>query len=173
MPKELYFFELPIYRTNREKFDKEVNEYIDKEFSKLNSCSKKLFEKNPTKKLTREHQDREAYGNIWEYNDIIGYIKLYFYGTQVRGEYWSVKALRIVKTKKKDFICKDWSFGPAISIHFENDSVGIYNKIIELINSLKKLLKSRFIDTSKFDVIGPYIDWKQVYDEYRSALTHT
>lgn len=169
MLKELYFFELPIYRTSIEQFYQEVEKYIDKKFSKLNDFSKDYYENNPKEKLGWEQGHRKDYGSIWEYNDIIGYIKLYFYGTQVRGEYWSVTAKRIVKTKKKDFICKDWSFGPAISVHFENDSLGIYNKIIELIDFFKKQLKNRFVNTSKFDAIGPHIDWKRMYDEYRSV----
>ena len=167
MRKELYFFEIPIYRTSKEKFYQEVEKNINKYFSKLDSFSKEFYENNPKEKLDWEKDQRNVYGNIWEYNDIIGYIKLFFYGTQVRAQYWSIKAKRIIKTKKKDFICKDWSYGPAISVHYEKDSLGIYNRIIELVDFFKKELNNRFVDTSKLDVIGRYIDWKLVYDEYR------
>jgi hypothetical protein len=167
MPKELIFFELPIYRTSEEEFYREVQKFIDKQFSNLNDFSKDFLQNNSEEKLGWEQGQRKEYGSIWEYNDIIGYIKLFFYGTQVRGGYWSVTAKRIVKTNKKDFICKDWSFGPAISVHRENDSLGVCNRIIELIDYFKKELKKRFIDTSKFDAISPYIDWKRLYDEYR------
>ena len=103
MIKENYFFELPIYRVTREKYYMDMEKYIENKFSKLNDIQREYYGSTPEKKAEWAKYYREEYGSIWEYNDVIGYIKLYFYGTQVRGGYWSVKAKRIVRTKKKGF----------------------------------------------------------------------
>ncbi len=52
------------------------------------------------KKIYVEHLNNK-YGGTWEFNEVIGHIKLHFLGNQIRGEYWKVNAKRIVKTRSK------------------------------------------------------------------------
>lgn len=169
MPKEYDFFELPIYRVTKEKYYKDMDEYIQNKFAKLNDFHREYYKNNLSKLADWKHACREEYGSIWEYNDVIGYIKLYFSGSQVRADHWSVKAKRIVKSKKKEFICIEESIYGATTIHFEKESLGIYNKIIELVDEIKSTLRNRYIETSKFEAIGPYVDWKKLYEKYRSV----
>jgi hypothetical protein len=169
MLKEEYLFEIPIYRTTKEQFYLEVKKYIEKRFLDLDDFSKDFYNKNPIEKENWDQGVRQEYGSVWEYNDIIGYLKLFFYGSQIRSEYWFVKAKRIVKTNKKNFDCHSFSTGPAITIVYEKDSVGIYQKICELIDYYRKKLKIRFIDTSIFDTVGPYIDWESLYNKTKKV----
>ena len=167
MSRECYFFELPIYRVTKEKYYKDMDKYIQNKLSKLDDFSKEYYESDPSKLAAWKLGHREEYGSIWEYNDIIGYIKLYFIGTQVRADHWYVKAKRIVRSKKKDFICIEEAICGATTIHFEKNSEDIYNKIKELVDDIKGTLKKRHIETSKFEAIGSYVDWKKLYEEYR------
>ena len=160
------FFELPVYRVPKEKYYKDMEKHIEKKFLKLDDFSRKHYENNPKSLAAWKSSRCEEYGNIWEYNDIIGYIKLYFRGTQVRADHWSVKAKRIVKSKKKDFICIEEAICGAITVSFEKESVDIFRKVQELVGEIKIDLGKRYLETSKFDAIGPYVDWKKLYKEY-------
>ena len=42
----------------------------------------------------------DQFGGAWKYNEIIGYIRLHFLGNQIRGEYWGVKAMCQVRTRR-------------------------------------------------------------------------
>ena len=39
------------------------------------------------------------YGGAWRYNEIVGYIQLRIRGNKVRGEWWAVRAERILRTR--------------------------------------------------------------------------
>ena len=53
---------------------------------------KEFYEKNPNNKIFFEEHLSNYFGGIWEYNEIIGYIKLYSIGNQIRGEYATPKS---------------------------------------------------------------------------------
>ena len=87
-----------------------------------------FYRKEPTQKNAAEDRLRQSYGGAWEYNEIIGYIRLYFFGTQVRGEYWGVNSKRVVRTRKKTLEYKTWKLAPEIDLHREPDSFQYFQK---------------------------------------------
>jgi len=128
-----------------------------------------FFKRNPSQKVAVENRLRKSYGGAWEYNEIIGYIRLYFFGTQIRGEYWAVNAKKIVKTRKKIFEYKTWKLASEIELHWETDSSSIFSQILKYLERCKKELKKRYIDTHNLEAIGPYVDWKSLYEESKNV----
>lgn len=85
---------------------------------------------------------------------------MYILGDQIRGEFWRVKAKRIVRSRKKVFEYDTWKLVPEIDIPEEANNVEIFCLINEYLSDCKKELKGRYIDTSRLDIIGPFIDWR-------------
>lgn len=107
----------------------------------------------------------EEHGN----NEIIGYIRLYFFGNQIRGEYWAVNSKRVVKTRKKILEYKTWKLALEIDLHWEPDSSSIFLQILKYLERCQKKLKGRYIDTCNFKAIGSYVNWKSMFEESKNV----
>lgn len=158
-----YFFDIPVYRLSYEDYKNEVNKsikgnyyyfFINKDGTKKNELI--TFESHYAKSI--------KYHDIWDYNEIIGYIKLYILGTQVRGKYYQHKSTRIRKTRTKSFIFKTHKLTPEINIHNKTNSE-IYILILDYLENCKLELKKRFIDIDNFRNIGQYVDWNKLIEE--------
>lgn len=171
--REKHFYDLPVYRLSRKRYYKDMDEYIKKNMYSGSPSHLKMMEdfyrKEPTRKREAEDRLRESYGGSWEYNEIIGYIRLYFLGTQIRGEYWGVNSKRIVRTRRKILEYKTWQLASEIDLHREADSFSIFSKIMEYLGRCQKELKGRYIDTGNFKTIGPFVDWKSLYEDSKNV----
>ncbi|MDH5473757.1 MAG: hypothetical protein OEY61_12965 [Gammaproteobacteria bacterium] len=161
-----YFIVIPVYRLDEDKYYDQVQKHVDKNFESDSDIVKKAYEKDPSLKEKWESRFRESYGGAWEFNEIIGYIKLYFFGNQIRGEYWAVNSKKIVKTRKKQFEYKTHKLTYELTIHDETNN-GILDKVNEYINNCKKELKKRHLDTREFETLAPCIDWVSLYKRKR------
>ena len=159
-----YFLVILVYRLDRDKYYDQMQNHIDKIFESDNDIVKKAFENDPNLKTQYESHLRKSYGGSWEFNEIIGYIKLYFYGTQIRGEYWKVNAKKIVKTKKKQFEFENYTLAYELTIS-DKTSSGILKTVRTYIENCSKELKNCFLDMSDFDMLAPYINWESLYKE--------
>jgi len=167
--RKKYFYDVPVYRLSREKYYKGMNEYIKKQMESGSprhiEIMKEFHMKEPNQRYAAEDSLRQFYGGSWEYNEIIGYIRLYFFGTQIRGEYWGVNSKRVVRTRKKVFEHKTWKLALEIDLHQAPDSSTIFLKIQKYLMSCQQELKGRYIDITHLMTIGPYVNWKALYEE--------
>jgi len=166
---EKYFIEIPVYRIPEKRYYKEMDIYIKRHlhsgWPQQDALMQKTLEESPSFKLSFEKILRDSYGGAWNYNEIIGYIRLYFFGTQIRGEYWGTKAKRKRRTRKKVFEYKTWKLACEIDLCWEIDSLGIFAKVLEYIKACSHELKGRYIDIRPLMVIGPYVDWMTLYNK--------
>ena len=171
--REKYFYDVPVYRLPRKKYYKDMDGYIEKKLysqsSGLSKMQEEYYRKYPERKREAEDRLRKSYGGAWEYNEIMGYILLHFLGTQIRGEYWGVDSKRVVRTRKKVFEYKTWKLAPEIDILYEPDSLSIFSKIIKYLEMCQKELKGRYIDIEHLKTIGPYVDWKSLYEDSKTV----
>jgi len=171
--REKYFYDVSVYRLSRERYYQDMNKYINKHMHSGSPSHIKMIEdsytKEPTQKRASEDRLRKSYGGAWEYNEIIGYIRLYFFGTQIRGEYWGVNSKRVVRTRNKIFEYKTWKLASEMDLHREPDSLSIFSKILKYLKKCQKELKGRYIDTRNFKAIGFYVDWKSLYEESKNV----
>ncbi len=159
-----YFMVIPVYRLKKDEYSRQMQQHLDKQFENDSDLVKKAYQNNSNLKAQFESHFRKTYGGAWEFNEIIGFIKLYFYGTQIRGEYWSVAAKRITKTRKKQFEYKTHKLSYELTIRDKsnNSILAIVQKYIE---NCKKELKNRYLDTREFDTLAPYINWELLYKD--------
>lgn len=160
---ERYFFEIPVYRTREQTFyqerEKRIEKYLDDLVKRNGGITR---EQSPDTFLYAEERLRQQYG-AWNFNQAIGWIRLYILGDQIRGEYWFIdsKQIRYNITRKQFF----WQ-GKAFELFFfpYQSSSDIYKEICDSLEQLRleKPFKGRFIDLSSFYNIGSFVDWRRV-----------
>ncbi len=159
----VYFHDLPVYRLPREAYYKARDEYVENTLfppGTFQAASLRNMAGTDPDSLTawRNHL-QQSYGGCWEFNEIIGYIRLHFLGTQVRGEYFGSPRKRIVRSRKKFFEYKTWKLAPEVCIEAPHDNSKILAAVREYIEDCRRELPRRYVDGSIFEVVAPYIDW--------------
>ncbi|MFA5552196.1 MAG: hypothetical protein WDA03_11350 [Trueperaceae bacterium] len=101
------------------------------------------------------------YGGAWRYNEIVGYIRLHILGGRVRGEWWAVRANRIVRTRKKQFEFKHWKLAPERHVPSPTSSEEVYRTILRYLDDCRREaeLKNRYVDSEVLESLGPFVDW--------------
>jgi hypothetical protein len=162
-----YFFDLPVYRLPRDKYYEARNKYIENALFRAGSPDeeylRQLDKADPSRNVAfRDHLQR-SYGGCWEFNEIIGYIRLHFLGSQVRGAYFAVAKQRIMRTRTKTLEYRTWKLAPEIDIEHPFGKIEVLSAVHQYIDDCKRELSNRYIDTSKFDTLAPHIDWEALY----------
>ncbi len=149
------FFDVPVYRLPEEKYYQEMNKYIERNMFpgsvEHNNNMRAFYSREPGHEVSfREHLSTK-FGGAWNYNEIIGYIRLHFLGNQIRGEYWGIGAKHMVRTRKKLFKYMTWKIVPEINVPDEAHNEMILKLIFDYLTRCSKELKGRYIDTSIFN----------------------
>ena len=97
-----YIFDIPVYRLTEDEYYSQLNKYVEGGSDYIKEIQA-FYKKYPNDKIRFTDTLIRAYGGPWIYNEIIGFIRLHFLGSQIRGEYYEVDSKRITKTRKKQF----------------------------------------------------------------------
>jgi len=156
---------LPVYRLSRDKYYKERAMYVEgvmyRGHKEHVEVKKKFHAKYPELKVQFEDYLNNKYGGCWDFNEIVGFINLHFLGSQIRGEYFSVKAKRITRTRKKIFEYSTFKLAPELDVGLDSSNQEIFNVVIKYIaDCYKELPKGRFINDRQFKTLGPFLDWR-------------
>lgn len=155
-----YFMVIPVYRLSEDKYYFQMNDDFERRVSQ--SWDDSFRQENPGLEDNWKRHHRSAYGGDWEFNEIIGYIKLFFMGTEVRGEYWSTKPRRKVRTRKKEFEFKAHKLAAESEI-WEKSNEGIRSAIEEYLARCQRELGNRHVDLREFESLKDYVDWVSVH----------
>ena len=163
-----YIFDIPVYRTTNEKFDTEIDMLVAKRIEWIVSH-------DPQRRLlSRERQNRQPHtviaesGGPWQFNQVVGWLRLYVDPSHVCGELWWVDAKRINRImRKRRFYLTTASNVLATYFTPEYDSESIYQKTLVDIERLtsERPLKKRYLDLENFRNIGPFINWRVLLDK--------
>ncbi len=160
--RETYFFDLPVYRISEKKFHQDRDAWVDSIMYPKNFLQAEELRVRDQVNLeylaSRRARLADCYG-CWMFNDIVGYIRLFILGTQVRGEYFAVDKKRMFKTLTKKFIWHTDKLVPEVDIRKPYSRRDILEAIQNYIDGCKKHLPRRHIDTSIFDSIADHVDW--------------
>ena len=165
----IYFYDLPVYRLAEDNYYEAREKYTkDIIFPKdaTNILKLQQLENNNPKinDALRLHLEK-SYGGAWRYNEIIGYIRLHFLGTQIRGEYFAPNKKRIVRTRNRTIDFQTWNLIPEIDIQRPINNVTILHAVNVYIQGCRKKLSRRYIDTELFDALSPHINWLTLFNK--------
>lgn len=156
-----YFFDIPVYRLSERKYQHECD--INNQ-----EIYQKYYFNRITKKPLISYEEfcskLSSMAEPWCYNEIIGYIRLYIFGREVRGEYYQHKSQRIRKTRRKHFRYLTHKLVPEINLR-GYDNTQIYTAVMKYLEECQKELRSRYIDIEDFKMIGQYIDWNLLLND--------
>lgn len=156
--KNIYFFEIPVYRLSYQHYQSE-NDKLKIQYLEI-FRKRKISESSMNE--TSEFYDEIIFHPMWEFNERIGYLKLYFLGSQIRAEYFAVKAKKIYRSSRKIFEYKTHKLSPELTIALKMSNEDIFHCIVQYLCNCQKELKKRYIDIALFLQIGQFVDWKML-----------
>ena len=154
-------FDVPIYRLTKKEYESRQEASVEKDLSDDGPYVEEMYRRNPAKRRLMKERFRMAYGGPWQFNEISGFIRLYFFFTQIRGEYWCIDSQRITRTRRKVFICLDHKVTYEEEVPKGASNEQIFQVILKYLTRAKaeRRLKGRYLDTSVLERIGPHINW--------------
>ena len=169
---DVFFLDLPVYRLPEDKYYKQREAYINEVTGSTESSVEETMARGKDPDFARQLYWREhvseRYGGMWRYNEIIGHIRLFFFMTQVRGEYYAVKAKRIGRTRKKLLEFKTWTLSAEVNIPAGASSPEIFEAVRKYVDRCKQELRGRYVDDAQLDTLGPHIDWRALFLKART-----
>lgn len=165
-----YFFIIPVYRLSEEKYYSNLKNSFETWISK--TWNEDFILNYPEIVQNSKNNHRSSYGGGWEFNEIVGYVKLHFLGTQIRGEYWATIPKRKVRTRRKQFEYKTHKLAAEIEIR-DFTQEGIIKAVDKYIGRCKKEVKNRHLDLREFDKLKAHINWSSLYKANNSFTRQT
>ena len=153
-------FNVPIYRTTIEKFDME---FKDEKLKKAD------FEQNYWNYVDRMNYIKDLNWYPWEYNEIIGFIRLSCTSAEIEGALFSGNYKRIIRNFRPLKIrYQKTLFHVDYSKFKDNDSFArvLRNEIEEAIKH-ETSLKRRHVDLLSFENFAKYFDWGRLINANR------
>lgn len=164
--RDQYIFDIPIYRKTEDDFNAEINILVAKRIEWIMSHDE---ERRPLAQEVHDrvlHSEIQKAGGPWQFNQIVGWFRLFAEGCTIGCHPWWVDAKRLSrKMQNKRMYLKTYS--DILHARFsEESSTEIYIKLIERLIILAKepKYKNRYVDLNVFYRIGPYIDWRAILE---------
>ncbi len=160
--RDFYVFDIPVYRVSKERYHSEREKAV--ETITFAVCEGQGIARSRVPETVR---NIEFYSRCpWQFNDVVGWVRLFIEGCSVGGHLWWVEGKRLQVRMKKRFYLTATS--NSLHTHFPPpaDSKAIFQGTLEALESLskRKPLKGRFMDLSIFRRVGPFIDWRKLID---------
>ncbi|ESQ90250.1 hypothetical protein [Asticcacaulis benevestitus] len=161
---EKHFYDLPVYRLSEEKYYELANQELDARDQKQQA----ILAPHPVPDSYRSRIEQHRYDKYgpWRFNEILGYIRLFFLGSQIRGEYFSAeKQQNRLSRSGKVFTYRTLKLAPEITIYPLDamSDADIYAAVQAYISDCKKeLTRERVIDDSLLEAIAPFVKWREL-----------
>ena len=165
MPPETYFFDVPLYRLPREQYYRDMEKY--KANTSLGDPGfKDFYDRNPDRRVRDEDYAFHRFGGAWDFNEIIGFVRLFRLGSQIRGELWLNDAKRHVRTRRKVFrlvalkVVAEEQIWPTRDNTYDNEA--IWCAIQNYLNRIRREVPGRVVYADHLEALGPHVDWRAV-----------
>lgn len=158
-----YFFDLPVYRVSQTQYEAELLAHIENVVFPVGTPHGDLHRRCASEDrpaYDRQLSDcRQSFGGCWQFNEIIGYVRLHFRGIQILGEYFAPERKRIVRTRTRTLTFRTWKLAPEVEIESPITNASITTAISQYVSACRRELKGRFIDARLLDQLLPQMNW--------------
>jgi len=165
--RDQYIFDIPVYRKTHEEFNTEINRELAKRVERIVSCDP---QRRPLNRETYGRQKDAVIaesGGPWQFNQIVGWLRLFAEGDKIGCHLWWVNAKRLNRRmQKKRFQLQTFSdvLGGGCRNKYSNEIYDILLKrLIE--EAAEPQYKKRYIDLNVFRRVGPFIDWRGMLNQ--------
>jgi hypothetical protein len=143
-----YMFDLAVYRCTQAKYETARHQTTAKRMERSGLSR----ERSPDSYRNAEEAFCDSYGGPWEFNEIVGWIRLYVRASHVGAHLWWVDAKRLQPKMRKTFYLTslnsifDTGFAPAVA------SDEIFSNTLSKLEKLatEKRFKGRYVDLQPF-----------------------
>lgn len=171
MPAAIYLFEIPVYRCDPDSYYQDYEERRGQTIRQWLSVRPFDSEIERAKKIKEKEADYDfAYHRAWNYNEVIGWIRVFNAGGHIKGELWFVNK-RVSRTlRNKIYIQYGNAFECGVS-QYDPGSITNEEFFDHLMLCMQEqiaedhLLSKYFIDYEAFANTGRYFDWKKLIAE--------
>jgi len=161
MPPQLYFFDVPLYRLTRDKYYRDMERY--KARTSLGDPGfQGFYERHPDSRRRTEEEMYAKFGGAWDFNEIVGFVRLYVLGSQIRGGLWLNDAKRHVRTRRKVFCAVALKVVAEEQIWPPYDNESIWSAIQNYLDRVRREFPQRVVFADHLEVLGPHVDWRAV-----------
>jgi hypothetical protein len=161
-------FEIPVYRKSPRELEAEYDASLTRHLQSLEPQYPMIEIDSPKYQGLRFIRDLfwEKYGAPYPYNQVIGWVVLFAKRDQVLAEYYKIMEKRLTRN------CRRHRFkgqGKCFAIYLAGNETS--KQIIAEITEELRLLttespfKGRYVDTTAFMQLAPYINWKKLIRE--------
>ncbi len=157
---DYYIFDIPIYRCTQKEYETAQDAAVEKQLVRILDDQDILRESQPGTCERIRGTTSHAFGGPWQFNQIIGWLRLFAEGMKVGGHLWMAKGFRYSRRMpKKTLYLTTPSNVLATRFLGESTSKEIFEHTLDHIDAFAKQLRTRFLDLSVFRRVGPHIDW--------------
>ena len=153
--RDCILFEIPIYSTTEEEFDKRWEKHFIK------------FSNNGVDDKTLEMYKNYCFPKqLWIYNQIIGYVVIYYEKNSVYFDGFISNKRTRYDSHKKSLMCLEMPAVYHFAVYKEYTNKDIANKIKYYLDDFyNSCLKTKFLYTKNFDVIYKNINYLKIFKE--------
>jgi len=161
-----YIFDIPIYRKTEDEFKAEIDTHVAKRVEWIKSHDPK------SRPLSRKNYDRQVHsviaesGGPWQFNQIVGWLRLFVEGNTIGCHPWWVDAKRLNRRMRNKRLYMT-TFSDVLGAWFPDEaSTEIYDTLLERLMAManEPKYKNRYIDLDVYRRVGPFIDWRGLLD---------
>ena len=158
-------FEIPIYRCDAETFYQEAQLEKEQALKYVFGPDREKYRKdNP--EIYEEMASRIEAHRFYPraYNDVVGWLRLYIFDTQIRGELFWIRSRRIRRDHKRRYTWVGKAFEARVGSG--DSSSAIYELIMAEIQGVSSCqrYRKRVFDLTAFNNVGPLINWRKLVD---------
>jgi len=161
---ERYLFELPIYRVSESSYCAEFGRHLERfwdDTERMHGRTRQELFSDDQRALIQEQQWRE-FGGPWRYNQVVGWVRLFVLGFQIRGECWMVTAQRLTRRGRREYRYPGHAFTLNCSERMSSDQIrdAVF---VELADFQKERRNGRnVLDLSCFENAARHMDWREL-----------
>lgn len=164
--RDQYVFDIPVYRSTSDEFDKEIDMCVTTRVKWIESYGPQQ------RPLNQEMRDRQLHsviaesGGPWQFNQVVGWLRLFVEGSTIGCHLWWVDAKRLNRRMRKKRLYLT-TFSDVLGAWFPDQSSSeIFEKLDSRLSDITRRppYVNRYVDLSVFHRLGPFIDWRGMLD---------
>jgi len=157
---ECYLFDIPIYWCSQEKFNTDYAKRLKTHIEEFEINSG--YPLTESLRISLEDSFWRSYIAPWRFNQIVGWLRIYKLGTQIRGELWYMNAKRAGRQlTKKQFSLKGKAF--EIRVYPNETSAEVYSNLLGDIESFARTLRrNEVLELQPFKELAPFVNWREL-----------
>lgn len=162
--REKYIFDVPVYWCKESSFWRDYDARLAAHLAEFERQTGYPLADSLRDSLTEDYW--RSYIAPWKFNQIVGWVRIYKLGNQLRGELWYMNARRATtKLTKKQFSDKGKAFELFMPKGASSKDIceGLRRELV-LVSLESKNGRKAILDLETFDNLSPHVDWRALLD---------